>query len=108
MRVGPSDNGESHFVGSVVYVRKGDTGQTPLFVIDGQQRLTTVSLILEALARRLKNRGEQVGELSDSDIKRNYFSNKSEKGDGKYKLVLTQQLTKDMLEALLDRRLSVT
>ena len=102
MRVGESDNDESHFVGSVVYVRKGETGRTPLFVIDGQQRLTTVSLILEALARRLenKNKGDQVKGLSDNDIRRNYFRNKSEKGEGKYKLVLTQN-DKGILQALI-------
>ena len=102
MRVGESDNDESHFVGSVVYVRKGETGRTPLFVIDGQQRLTTVSLILEALARRLenKNKSDQVKGLSDNDIRRNYFRNKSEKGEGKYKLVLTQN-DKGVLQALI-------
>ena len=105
MRVGESDNGESHFVGSVVYVRKGESAGTPLFVIDGQQRLTTVSLILEALARRLENNrdeDEQVKGLSDNDIRRNYFPNKSEKGEGKYKLVLTQT-DKEILQSLLGR-----
>jgi uncharacterized protein with ParB-like and HNH nuclease domain len=54
LRAGRSDAIDAHFIGSVVYIEKGlyqVTGQTPLLVIDGQQRLTTVSLILEALVR---------------------------------------------------------
>src|SRR5438093_3583698 len=42
-----------HFIGSIVYVESGlsqVTHQAPLLVIDGQQRLTTVSLLLMALA----------------------------------------------------------
>src|ERR1700712_4111898 len=46
----------AHFVGSIVYVEKGlyqVASQSPLLVIDGQQRLTTVTLLIEALARSL-------------------------------------------------------
>ncbi len=45
-----------HFIGSIVYIEQRLAqvmDQSPLLVIDGQQRLTTVSLLLEALARRL-------------------------------------------------------
>jgi hypothetical protein len=44
----------AHFVGSIVYVEQGlyqIVNQAPLLVIDGQQRLTTVMLLIEALAR---------------------------------------------------------
>src|SRR5919108_5075399 len=56
LRTGRSDAVSAHFVGSIVYVEKGlyqVSSQSPLLVIDGQQRLTTISLLLEALARRL-------------------------------------------------------
>ena len=56
VRTGLNDNISAHFIGSIVYIEKGlyhVTSQPPLFVIDDQQRLTTVTLILEALARRL-------------------------------------------------------
>src|SRR6202171_3209113 len=42
-----------HFVGAIVYVEQGlsqVTHQAPLLVIDGQQRLTTVCLLVAALA----------------------------------------------------------
>ena len=42
---------ESHFVGSIVTKSLGATpeGVSPFLIIDGQQRLTTVTLLLAAL-----------------------------------------------------------
>ena len=56
LRTGSNDASMAHFVGSIVYIEKGPyqvSSQSALLVIDGQQRLTTVMLILEALARRV-------------------------------------------------------
>src|SRR5664280_2778587 len=56
LRTGRNDAISAHFVGSVVYIEKERsqvTDPSPLLVIDGQQRLTTVSLLVEALARSL-------------------------------------------------------
>src|SRR4051794_16948098 len=56
VRAGKDDKVPAHFVGSIVYVEKGlyqVSSQSPLLVIDGQQRLTTVTLLIEALARHL-------------------------------------------------------
>src|SRR6266576_2385623 len=56
LRAGGNDDISAHFVGSIVYIEKGlyhVSSQSPLLVIDGQQRLTTISLLLEALARTL-------------------------------------------------------
>ena len=56
LRTGKNDDIAAHFVGSIVYIEQGlfhVASQSQLPVIDGQQRLTTVMLILEALARRL-------------------------------------------------------
>jgi uncharacterized protein with ParB-like and HNH nuclease domain len=55
LRTGRNDAIAAHFVGSIVYIQKSPFQVvTPpkLLVIDGQQRLTTVMLVLEALARR--------------------------------------------------------
>src|SRR4051794_19499631 len=54
LRTGSSDTVAVHFIGSIVYIEQGIgtiTHRAPLLVIDGQQRLTTISLLLEALAR---------------------------------------------------------
>ena len=48
VRTGNNDAILAHFVGSIVYIEKGlyqVSSQSPLLVIDGQQRLTTVTLI---------------------------------------------------------------
>ena len=55
LRAGRDHHITAHFVGSIVYIEKGlyqVTSQSPLLVIDGQQRLTTVTLLLEAVSRR--------------------------------------------------------
>src|SRR3954465_13377195 len=56
LRAGQDDGVSAHFIGSVVYIEKGlyqVSSQSPLMVIDGQQRLTTIALLIEALARAL-------------------------------------------------------
>src|SRR5713101_777092 len=56
VRSGADDRISVHFVGSIVYIEQGlsqVTHQSPLLVIDGQQRLTTVTLLIAALAKAL-------------------------------------------------------
>lgn len=49
----------SHFLGAVVFelMRSGSVGITALDVIDGQQRLTTLQLLLDAVEEVLSSRG---------------------------------------------------
>lgn len=92
VRAGSSDNVVVHFIGSIVYVEQGlsqVSHQTPLLVIDGQQRLTTVALLLEALARAVRD-GEPVDGFSAAKIRHYYLSNPLESGDRFYKLLLSQ------------------
>jgi uncharacterized protein with ParB-like and HNH nuclease domain/predicted transport protein len=92
MRAGRSESVSVHFVGSIVYVEKGlysVTSQTPLMVIDGQQRLTTVSLLLEALARNVGD-AEPLEGFSAEKLRNYFLLNPLEKGERRYKLVLTQ------------------
>src|SRR5688572_6147264 len=53
----PADRG--HFLGSVVYVSTGDSaaGFTRWLLIDGQQRLTTLTLLLAALRDHIQDTG---------------------------------------------------
>lgn len=58
VRTGENKGINAHFVGSIVYIEKGlysITSQSPLLVIDGQQRLTTLSLLIAALADKLRD-----------------------------------------------------
>lgn len=92
LRAGRNDQVSAHFVGSVVYIEKGlyqVSSQTPLLVIDGQQRLTTVTLLLEALARHLGD-AEPVDGFSAKKIRNYFLLNPLEEGERGFKLVLTQ------------------
>ena len=105
LRTGAKDAISAHFVGSIVYIEKGlyqVTSQSPLLVIDGQQRLTTVSLILEALARRL-GETEPVEGFSAKKLRSYYLLNPLEEGERGFKLLLTQT-DKQSLLALMQQK----
>jgi uncharacterized protein with ParB-like and HNH nuclease domain/predicted transport protein len=92
LRAGASDNISVHFIGSIVYVEQSlsqVSHQAPLLVIDGQQRLTTVSLLIEALARALGD-SEPVEGFSATKLRHYYLTNPLESGDRYFKLLLSQ------------------
>ncbi len=92
LRTGRNDAISAHFVGSIVYVQQGlyhVTGPSPLLVIDGQQRLTTVSLLLEVLARHLGDT-EPVDGFSARKLRNYYLLNPEESSERHFKLLLTQ------------------
>ncbi|MBU1349750.1 DUF262 and DUF1524 domain-containing protein [Patescibacteria group bacterium] len=106
LRTGSNDKITAHFVGSIVYVEKGlysVSSQSPLLVIDGQQRLTTVSIIIEALARAL-GESEPIEGFSAKKMRNYFLLNPLEKGEKKYKLILSQT-DKTTLTSLLDQNL---
>ncbi len=103
LKTGRKEEVNTHFVGSIVYVREsvGNIAlQSPYLVIDGQQRLTTVSLLLEALIRRIGDR-EIIDGFSARKLRNYYLVNPEETGDRKYKLLLSQT-DKSSLLALID------
>jgi uncharacterized protein with ParB-like and HNH nuclease domain/predicted transport protein len=105
MRAGAKDDISAHFVGSVVYIEEGlyhVSSQSPLLVIDGQQRLTTVTLLLEALSRHLGDQ-EPIEGFSAKKIRSYYLLNPLEDGEKAFKLLLTQT-DKDTLTALVQQR----
>ncbi len=55
---GKSDTLKSHFIGSIVYIQISDLTSSPeLTIIDGQQRLTTLTLFIAALTKRAEEYG---------------------------------------------------
>ena len=91
MRVGTNDSISVHFIGSIVYVQGGHSSVTleaPLLVIDGQQRLTTLTILLEALARSV-GETEPIDGFSAKKIRHNFLSNPLEVEDRYYKLLLS-------------------
>ncbi|WP_084473406.1 DUF262 and DUF1524 domain-containing protein [Deinococcus ficus] len=119
LTAGTATEVDAHFLGAVVSIGRGvsqasDVAQ--MLVIDGQQRLTTTTLLLLALVRRLGDSGEIVlsteqedGTVTESRItaarlRENYLINKHEEGqEGYFKLLLTQA-DRDTLQRLLDGR----
>ena len=108
VRTGRDDKLVAHFVGSIVYVEKGLsnlTTQEPLLVIDGQQRLTTLTLLLAALANALEKQEEgnrePVDGFSPRKLRNYYLLNPEEEGERHYKLILSQT-DKASLIAVLD------
>lgn len=105
MRAGSSEAIAAHFIGSVVYIEKGlyqVSSQSPLLVIDGQQRLTTAMLLLEALSRHLGD-NEPIEGFSAKKLRNYYLLNPLEDGERGYKLILTQT-DKDSLLALVTQK----
>ena len=105
LRTGGNDGISAHFIGSVVYIEKGIyqiTSQSQMLVIDGQQRLTTISLLLEALARAVGDT-EPVDGFSLKKLRNYYLLNPLEEGERGYKLLLTQT-DKATLLALLQQK----
>ncbi len=106
LQVARDDTDRGHFLGSVVYVSTGDSsaGFTRWLLIDGQQRLTTLTLMLTALRDHIQDTGWQ-GNENDPTPKRveaYFLKNVQEESDREHKLVLRRH-DQATLRALLDR-----
>lgn len=102
VRVGKHSDLNSHFIGSAVYIPSEDTSAaiSQWLVIDGQQRITTMMLLLLAFKRRLEL--EEAEEPVGPDLIEDYYlKNRYGKGELKYKMLLTRT-DKDTLIALID------
>ncbi|MBS0406677.1 MAG: DUF262 domain-containing protein [Proteobacteria bacterium] len=105
IRAGRDEKVQAHFIGSIVYVERGlssVTSQEALLVIDGQQRLTTSTLLIAALAKHFETQG--LGELleafSNKKLRNYYLLNPDEDGERHFKLILSET-DKDTLLAIL-------
>ncbi len=91
-----------YFIGSILYVRDGITHSSPLLIIDGQQRLTTITLLLIALRNHLSEEVEFLEEFLRKKIENRYLINRDEDGDKKFRLILSES-DKDTLLSLIDK-----
>lgn len=105
LRAGRDEKVNAHFIGSIVYVERGlssVTSQEALLVIDGQQRLTTSTLLIAALAKHFESQG--LGELleafSNKKLRNYYLLNPDEDGERHFKLILSET-DKETLLAIL-------
>lgn len=112
LAVGNGEVDRSHFIGSVVYVSTGDSsaGFTKWLLIDGQQRVTTLTLLLVALRDHIRETG-WVGSQDGPTAKRidaYFLRNVQEEGDREAKLVLRRRDDLDLKSLILgeDQNLS--
>ncbi|MGL2741354.1 GmrSD restriction endonuclease domain-containing protein [Helicobacter pylori] len=102
IKIGGNDKINGHFIGSILYVRNGITHSDPLLIIDGQQRLTTITLLFIALRDHLNDEDELLEKFSCQKIQNRYLINSDEKGDKKFRLILSES-DKDTLLSLIDK-----
>lgn len=105
LRAGREEAISAHFIGSIVYVERGlstVTSQEALLVIDGQQRLTTSTLLIAALAKHFEDKGiaELLDAFSAKKLRNYYLLNPDEEGERHFKLILSET-DKDTLLAIL-------
>ncbi|WRC52193.1 DUF262 and DUF1524 domain-containing protein [Helicobacter pylori] len=96
IKIGGNDKMNGHFIGSILYVLDGNThSNNPLLIIDGQQRLTTITLLFIALRNH-----------SSDEVKRkkmeSYLINSDKDGDKKFRLILSES-DRDTLLSLIDK-----
>ncbi|WQR73549.1 DUF262 and DUF1524 domain-containing protein [Helicobacter pylori] len=95
IKIGGNDKMNGHFIGSILYVLDGNTHSSPLLIIDGQQRLTTITLLFIAL------RNHSSDEVKRKEIE-SYLINSNKDGDKKFRLILSES-DKDTLLFLIDK-----
>ncbi|MGL2480646.1 GmrSD restriction endonuclease domain-containing protein [Helicobacter pylori] len=97
IKTGGNDQIEGHFIGSIVFVHDGlySTNHNELLIIDGQQRLTTITLLFIAL------RNHSNDEYKRKKIE-SYLINNNKDGDKKFRLILSES-DKDTLLSLIDK-----
>ncbi|GAA9698193.1 DUF262 and DUF1524 domain-containing protein [Helicobacter pylori] len=102
IKIGGNDKMNGHFIGSILYVLDGNThSNNPLLIIDGQQRLTTITLLLIALRNHLSDEVKILGKFSRKEIE-SYLINSDKDGDKKFRLILSES-DKDTLLSLIDK-----
>ncbi len=101
IKIGGNDKMNGHFIGSILYVRVDDTHSSPLLIIDGQQRLTTITLLFIALRNHLSDEVKILEKFSREKIE-SYLINSNKDGDKKFRLILSES-DRDTLLSLIDK-----
>lgn len=90
--------GKPHFIGSVLHIPEGEstiTGTKRHLLIDGQQRMTTMSLLLEAFIEYLEEDPERAAFLTEVKVpalRKIYLYNDDDyNGEARFKLSLSQE-----------------
>lgn len=95
---------QNHFIGSIVYIDMGTPAGRPqqLLLIDGQQRIATVSILLCALKKYIQTNHIDTKLINLAKINNQFLINIDEQNEDKYKLLLNVQ-DKDTYMKLLEQ-----
>ena len=107
LRIGQDKEAHAHFLGSVVYMEHGiysASAVTQLVVIDGQQRLTTLSLLLCAMGRAIELQGGEI-DITRQKLENYYLFNADEEGEYYYKQRLTRRDNDTLIQLLVGKEL---
>ena len=102
IRISKDPSVPGHFIGSIVYFQEGihTVSDVPeLLVIDGQQRLTTVSLMIAAIAEFVKENDIEI-ETNFTKLQNYYLLNAEEEGNLRYKLLLTRKDKETLIDLI--------
>ncbi len=95
IKIGGDDKMGGYFIGSILYVLDRIThSNNALLIIDGQQRLTTITLLLTALRDHWSDKRKEIED--------HYLINSDKDGDKKFRLILSES-DKDTLLSLIDK-----
>lgn len=94
--------GNSHFTGSLVLaIGKMVPGANEYLVVDGQQRLTTLSILLCALRDHYRAEEDEEFQIRGAELHEKYLIDRFKRGDDRLKLLPTQA-DRDAYRALID------
>ncbi len=103
LSVSKAEESVGHFIGSVVYFEQDqhNASEVPeLLIIDGQQRVTTLTLLVTALAQLVQEQPMVLESTSATKLKNYYLFNAEEEGILRYKLLLTRGDKQALMDVL--------
>ena len=107
IRVGSDPTAKWHFIGSVVYIsaEESTASISRWLLIDGQQRLSTLTLLLVALRNQLEKKKAKEDYPTSEEIDDHFLINRYGKGEQKTKLTLRRMDHETLLAFIENKQL---
>lgn len=98
-RIGESNGKDTHFLGAIVFKSVYDRISKKT-IIDGQQRITTLNLLIAALANYLYDNQHDEIDIDTDELVDSYLVNPAKKGELYYKLFLTEDDKRTLIKII--------